>query len=283
MKQVSPILESRIKAEVTSICTCWRLERLDGEVYRWTDHDNDLEVHEELYLSAFYGGFDRTAIESSLGLEATNLELLGFLGHSLTRKELNAGLFDHARLDVMLVDWQRPDLGVVEMRSGTLGEVRMTTENLFEVELLGLLHPFKQVIGENYTPECRANFCDSRCGLKLENYTVDAQIDEVIHRRKFVIDKDLFHIIEAVWDFGVVRFEDGVNAGRPVEVKRMEGREIELKFALPDMPEVGDSVKVSAGCDQRLSTCRYYGNVVNFRGEPYVPGTTKVFSILGGG
>lgn len=36
---------------------------------------------------------------------------------------------------------------------------------------------------------------------------------------------------------------------------------------------VGDTFHIVPGCDKRLATCRdRYANVINFRGEPYLPG-----------
>jgi len=42
----------------------------------------------------------------------------------------------------------------------------------------------------------------------------------------------------------------------------------------------GDRVRIVAGCDKRLETCRAkFGNVVNFRGFPFVPGEDWLVAI----
>ena len=44
-------------------------------------------------------------------------------------------------------------------------------------------------------------------------------------------------------------------------------------MTLPYPLTVGDAYSVSAGCDRLFGTCKArYNNVVNFRGEPYIPG-----------
>ena len=49
---------------------------------------------------------------------------------------------------------------------------------------------------------------------------------------------------------------------------------LQLQEALPFGVAVGDTAVLEAGCDRRLETCRdKFGNAVNFRGEPRVPGT----------
>ena len=39
------------------------------------------------------------------------------------------------------------------------------------------------------------------------------------------------------------------------------------------LPVAGNTVRVTAGCDKSLATCRdVFANVINFQGEPHVPG-----------
>lgn len=285
MKIIPSPLRQHILGEVSTLCTCWRLERRDGVVYRWTDHDDDLTIDGDLYLSAAHGGFDRSAIESSLGLSAADLELVGFLGGALDKAELSAGLFDYAKIQVFMVNWAEPSMGAIDLRHGLLGEVQTTDTDIFKVELRGLQDPYSQIIGETYSPECRANFCDARCKLPLASYTTSVVVASVTNRRRFSINLDPATVIAAppgMFNVGVVRFTSGANVGRPMEIKSLLGVSVELKFAMPNLLTVGDTLDLSAGCDQRLSTCKQYGNVQNFRGEPYLPGNTKVFSIIGG-
>jgi uncharacterized phage protein (TIGR02218 family) len=47
---------------------------------------------------------------------------------------------------------------------------------------------------------------------------------------------------------------------------------------------VGDAVTVTTGCDKQLETCRAkFGNAVNFRGFPHMPGNDFVTSYVRGG
>jgi uncharacterized phage protein (TIGR02218 family) len=42
---------------------------------------------------------------------------------------------------------------------------------------------------------------------------------------------------------------------------------------------VGDLFRIHPGCDKRLDTCiTRFANVLNFRGEPYVPGQDAIMS-----
>jgi uncharacterized phage protein (TIGR02218 family) len=68
---------------------------------------------------------------------------------------------------------------------------------------------------------------------------------------------------------------------RAIEVKSWtaaNGR-IELFLPMGYAIAAGDTFSVYPGCDKRLETCLgRFGNVVNFRGEPYVPGIDAMMS-----
>jgi uncharacterized phage protein (TIGR02218 family) len=51
---------------------------------------------------------------------------------------------------------------------------------------------------------------------------------------------------------------------------------------MPFAIAIGDLFAVTMGCDRRLATCKArFDNVVNFRGEPYLPGTDEVLKYGG--
>jgi uncharacterized phage protein (TIGR02218 family) len=85
---------------------------------------------------------------------------------------------------------------------------------------------------------------------------------------------------------GAVIWETGNNAGKVMEVRDFTADDgvtieqiLELFLQMPFDIEIGDTARVYRGCDKILSTCLTpFANVVNFRGEPYVPGADEAFS-----
>jgi hypothetical protein len=74
---------------------------------------------------------------------------------------------------------------------------------------------------------------------------------------------------------GVLTWETGSNAGRSIDVKAWTQAtgQIELFLPMGYAIESGDLFRIHPGCDKRLDTCiERFANVLNFRGEPYVPG-----------
>jgi uncharacterized phage protein (TIGR02218 family) len=80
---------------------------------------------------------------------------------------------------------------------------------------------------------------------------------------------------------GVLTWETGSNAGRSIEVKAwtQSTGQIELFLPMGYAIQVGDVFRIHPGCDKRLDTCiDRFANVLNFRGEPYVPGQDALMS-----
>ncbi|MEO0810438.1 MAG: DUF2163 domain-containing protein, partial [Pseudomonadota bacterium] len=74
---------------------------------------------------------------------------------------------------------------------------------------------------------------------------------------------------------GVLTWETGANTGRSIEVKAwtQESGRIELFLPMGYAIQHGDAFRIHPGCDKHLETCiDRFANVLNFRGEPYVPG-----------
>ncbi len=79
------------------------------------------------------------------------------------------------------------------------------------------------------------------------------------------------------FDGGLITFTSGLCDGFSQEVKAFVPGQITLHLPMPYALAAGDTYSMVAGCDKSLDTCRdRFNNVVNFRGEPYLPGIDKV-------
>lgn len=81
------------------------------------------------------------------------------------------------------------------------------------------------------------------------------------------------------YNFGQLKWLTGANAGLPMEVKRWNATTGQLVLFLPMNNDIvsGDTFEIYPGCN-KASDCRpvadggFYDNIINFRGEPHVPG-----------
>lgn len=95
-----------------------------------------------------------------------------------------------------------------------------------------------------------------------------------------------FPVTENWFDWGVVTFLSGKNAGRSMEVMSHDQSTGVIKVALPlpYQPQVGDIFTITAGCNKTQSVCiSKFSNILNFRGHPRVPGAGQYFKVAGMG
>lgn len=104
-------------------------------------------------------------------------------------------------------------------------------------------------------------------------------IFDVIDNQTFNLDVSEGRAVDDWFNSGVVIFETGDNAGNAIEVKDWVNTDNVLSIFLPAPYTIvtGTKVRLYPGCDKRLETCRdKFSNTINFRGEPYVPGSDEI-------
>ncbi|MEQ8307998.1 MAG: DUF2163 domain-containing protein [Hoeflea sp.] len=86
------------------------------------------------------------------------------------------------------------------------------------------------------------------------------------------------------FNWGVLTFLSGENAGRSMEVMTFDtpNNTFKLALPLPYQPQVGDVFSVSVGCNKTATECaNKFQNILNFRGHPRVPGAGQYFKVAG--
>jgi len=274
MKPASTALAAHLAGEVTTLATCWRLERADGWVRGFTDHDRELVVDGLTYVAST--GFLPSAIKTGSDLSVDNLDVDGFLDDAALRTEdLMAGLFDGARIEVFIVNWADIAQGRLLLRKGYLGEIKRADQR-FSTEIRGLSNRLQQTAGNLYSRLCRVDLGSAQCGVALGPRTDTYSVTQVIAA-------DTVRIVTAratgFFTFGKATFTTGANAGAVNEVLLHDGQTIRLFVPMPRPIVVGDQIVLVAGCDKTPETCNAkFANILNFRGEPHIPGNDKVFS-----
>jgi uncharacterized phage protein (TIGR02218 family) len=112
--------------------------------------------------------------------------------------------------------------------------------------------------------------------LSAPDYAAEVMVDEVDGGRLFGFGA-LGGYANGWFTRGRLRVLSGAAQGLvgQIKVDRPGGalRRIELWQELRAPVVAGDLVRVEAGCDKSLGMCRAkFGNVVNFRGYPHIPG-----------
>ncbi len=280
MKALSPALAGHIAGPVTTLATCWSITRRDGKTYFFTDHDRDLEIDGTPYLAN--SGYSRSAVATRAGLDVDTLEVEAIFDHAvISAQEMRAGLFDFASVRVFLVNWDDPGMGTLMLRRGWFGEVTLSEAGLYRTELRGLTQVLSQTIGELSGPECRADLGDARCGIDISGpeWTRPGTVLGVTDAGTFSAEIIEPRATDGWFNGGLLTWQTGQNAGRAIEVKTWvaAGGQVTLFLAMGYAIQAGDTFTVYPGCDKRRATCiAQFDNILNFRGEPFVPGLDAV-------
>lgn len=272
MKTISPALAAHLRQSVTTMCTCWRVERRDGRIFGFTTHARDLVIDGVRYAAR--SSFAPTALDGAEDLSVANMEVQGVLDDAaLTEADMIRGLWNYAWVYVFEVNYTDLSMGAMVLRVGTLGQVT-TRRGAFTAELRGLAQPLQQAWGEVYSLTCRARYGDERCKIDIEAMRVSvtvAAVDPTAPRRIFWTSAS--GMADGWATAGKVLFTSGNADGywREVGVHGAAER-IELAEPLPITFAPGDALWLYPGCTKTLQACKDKGNVINMRAEPYLPG-----------
>jgi uncharacterized phage protein (TIGR02218 family) len=276
MREISPQFAAALASSATTLCRCWRLARRDGAVLGFTDHDRDLAFAGAIFRAST--GLDAAQAESAAGLAVGSGDAQGALvDGGVEEEDIEAGLYDGASVEIWLVDWSDVDNRVL-IDAAVVGEIRRS-EFAFTAELRSLAHRFDEEQGRQFQRNCAADFGDPRCGVDPDSpdSSTQATVVSIVGAGETIVAPEE--------NFAAGFFDDGslVVAGTKYAIRRHDatpaGDRILLWSAQAPALEAGARVKLRAGCDKSPEACAArFGNIVNFRGFPHMPGNDFVVS-----
>jgi uncharacterized phage protein (TIGR02218 family) len=267
-------LVKHLATGTTTIARAWALTRADGVVLGFTDHDRDL-VFEGVTFGA-EAGLTARALEQVTGLAVDNSEAVGALRDAgLSEADIMAGRYDGAALTIWQVNWQDVSQRQVLFR-GTLGEITRTGD-AFRAELRGLSDALGQQGGRVYHAACSAVLGDGACRFDTAapGYSVELPLADI--QEDALVFPDTGSFAQGWFTHGRMTVQSGAAQGL-VGLIRLDRSDATTRFITPweklRAPLLpGDRFLLEAGCDKQASTCRNkFGNFLNFRGFPHIPG-----------
>jgi uncharacterized phage protein (TIGR02218 family) len=268
-------LVAHLATGATTVCRAWEVVRKDGVVLGFTDHDRDLSFEGVVFRAD--SGLTSSALQQSTGLSVDNSEAVGALtADSVTEADLLAGRFDGARVRAWLVNWA--DVAARHLVfAGSLGEITRSG-GAFRAELRGLTEALNQPQGRSYLRTCSAVLGDQRCRFDLgrPGYLADLTVEAVTDGRVFGFGA-LAGFADRWFEKGRATLLTGAGRGAVGVIKGDRigpaGRVVDLWQPIDLRTAPGDVIRLEAGCDKTSDTCRAkFGNFLNFRGFPHIPG-----------
>lgn len=258
-------------------CQCWRIERRDGQVFGFTDHDEDLLVAGNLYHAA--DALTPSEARSVVGFEVDEMEVQGgFSSGSITEASLENGEFDGADVWVYRVDWADPaSRAAPELQARfRIGRTTRARQG-FVCEMRARVADLSQGRGRSFVPTCDADLGDARCGIDLggrdrQNCRLTQTVTVIEHRGESRLR------VEGLADpsgrgfiGGSLKWDSDGYGGHHAQLRGQSGDVLSFWQARP-LPSPGTVCTLTAGCDKTFTTCEArFGNAAAFRGFPAMP------------
>lgn len=272
MRALDPDLQDHLDIGATTLATCWRITRKDGQVLGFTDHDRALSFDETTFAPE--SGASGSAVASSADLAVDNADIEGALSDAaLSGVDLAAGRYDGAAVEIYRVNWAAPDQRVL-LKKGVIGEITRAGA-AFKAELRGLSSALDQPVGRVFQRLCDVNVGSAKCGVDLDDpaFKATGAVTALRDDQSFIASGfDGFN--DSWFAHGLLTWDTGANAGAAAHVKTQSASgAIALWLPAGAAVAIGDTFTVTAGCDKRFATCHEkFSNAVNFRGFHLMPG-----------
>ncbi|MBU1176160.1 MAG: DUF2163 domain-containing protein [Alphaproteobacteria bacterium] len=281
MRKLAPDFAAHLASGATTLCTCWRLARTDGIVLGFTDHDAALAFAGTDYLPA--SGGDGSEQAQKLGGATDTSELVALItSTAITDQDIRLGRYGGAIVETFRVNWR--DVAQRHlMRRDRIGEI-VLEDKAFRAELRSAQAALNCKQGRIYQALCGTSLGSAACGIALDNpaYRASGSVLGIAGTSRLRVAG--LSGFDAGWfAFGRLAWSSGIKHGL-IDTIAAHGRDangdwLELDGEVGDWVAPGDGFVATAGCDRLFSTCRErFGNTVNFRGFPHVPGSDFVLT-----
>lgn len=277
MSAMDPDFAVHLEQPVTTLCHCWRVQRRDGTVLGFTDHDRTLMLAGEAFEPQT--GFSASEARQSLGLAVNAMDVAGALSSSrISATDIELGLYDGAAVETWLVNWRAPQQRMLVARD-LIGRISRR-DGEFVAELLSPMQALDSPSGRYFRRACDADLGDEACGFNLDQpgYRAGGTVIAMIAGNRLRA-AGLAGFAEDWFSLGWLEPANG----EPVKVARhlVEGGEALLMLELPAALQPDDAFTIVAGCDKRFTTCKAkFSNALNFRGFPHLPGNDAAYAYV---
>ena len=294
MKTISSALQTHFGQDSLTLAILWKVIRQDATVFGFTTHDQDIVYSGVTYLAET--GMTNTATANKADLSVNNLEIVAFLdSSSISEADIRAHLYDYATVEIYVVNWADLTQGDLKVLSGTVGEIKMMN-GCFTAEIRGLTQYYSTTVGALYGPSCRAELGSGLNGIDVNNHYL-CKIDITAYRQTGTASSspDAVTIVPSAgllmpgsstptspapagwFNDGILTFTSGPMNGFTIEIKNWDGTTLTTFLPMIYQPLAGNTFSIEPGCDKTRETCfAKFNNIVNFRGEPDIPGNDLI-------
>lgn len=277
MKNINTNLKDLLVNDNLNLTKCFKITLSNKDILTFTEFSRDLNIENLTYKAC--NCFEENNNQNYSDITSGDDLVVAFIENiNIKKDEVLSGKFDNALIEIFYIDYNYIGYGKIPLITGFIDKIQLIDNKIY-LNISGTLNLLEKTIGETFSPLCRAKFCDKKCTLDINNYSFTGEISEIISDTEFCCTgTEIINKTTNYFKYGIIIFSSGKNKDKLIEIKQTNGNNIVLNTKLFYNIEIGDRFKIIAGCDKKFQTCiKKFNNAINFRGEPNLPRTTKVY------
>lgn len=277
MRNIGNNLKDSLNRNAINLIKCYDIELRDNKKLFFTNNQIDITYNNVVYTSS--NGVDIRTIYNNINLEIDETNISGFIDSDIiSEKDIITGKFDNASIEIFLLDMDTKEK--ISIFCGFIFSISYEN-NMFLAKVKDKKMLLEKAFSESYSPLCRCSFCDLKCNLNKKDYTIIGVVSKVINQFEFYTStQDIISKSSDYFSNGSIKIINGKNKDMITEIKKSDGEQLILKFKFPFEINIGDKFELTVGCDKEFNTCiSKFNNAINFRGEPNLPRSKKLFKI----
>jgi uncharacterized phage protein (TIGR02218 family) len=272
MKSASAALIALLATDNFLMADLYTFTLNNGTIYRFTNYDIDI-IWNGVSFTKNGLSFQRNGTKITTGVEVDTLDITvyqkdtSFEGIGILRVVANGGLDgSDFKLERLFFDDPLTPIGSIWMFSGRVSQCEATryeakiTVNS-DLELLNVQMPRNL-----FQAPCIHTPYDTGCGIPKTGVA-----GTIISVNGTTFGVSIYNA-DSYYDEGMIEFTSGSNTGAKRTIKNQVSNLVTVTLGLSSTVNIGDTIKLYAGCDRTQATCQNkFNNLLNFRGFPYVP------------
>lgn len=268
---VSAAMIDHLGSNATFLCEVWKMVARDTTAVAYAAHTRYITYNSTTYHPM---PIEPTQSTNRLGLEANSFDISGVFDDTLTEASILAGKWKGARVTKERINYLDVSMGYATKEVGFAGKFNLRRDG-FTIECLSLSSLLAQEIGDLTSPLDRRRRL-SELGITITSFTHARTVSSFTDRRNFVVGGSAQ--VGGYFANGVAVWTSGLNSGIEMEIKNNTGNTIELQLPMPYNIANGNGVTLYRGYDGTRDDATTLGTMVDFDGEPDVPGINELIS-----
>ena len=258
---------------IQELSICLKIE-INESYYCYTNHDRNIKFEDFIYTPVQALKINNLLLNDELGEDNISLSIM-FDNQDFNYYKANANKLISKRIELVILERdfvKQPRIKFV--KAAYIGEISFH-ENICTIQASGISTKFNTKIGNVFSSSCRAILGDNKCGINLDKFSFKGEIHEIISNECIRLDDcklpDLFFL------GGILELSTGKSKNSKFIIYQHQDNFLHFKNRENSTFELFDKFIITPACDKTLQCCKdKFSNVLNFRGEPFIPSNHKL-------